>query len=122
VVIQGLSSNGSLVKMLERRRADYAILFPTEIAEFGSEDKAFNLLSYRISGVEPISSGHLMCNKNEASKAWLEKFNDIIVELYQSPEFVKANTFNTSPQEKTLIMNAINQVKADLLRQTKPIL
>jgi hypothetical protein len=120
VVIKGVSSNGLLINMIERGRADYAIMFPSEVAEFGSKELVFDLLSYKINGIEPISTGHLMCNKNEASKAWLSKFNDILVEMYQSAEFTKANTFNITPQEEILVINAINQVKSNTLK-IKPI-
>ena len=116
VVISGVSSNGLLINMIEHSRADYAIMFPSEVAEFGSKEPGFDLLSYKISGIEPISTGHLMCNKNEASKAWLSKFNNILVEMYQSAEFTKANTFDITPQEEILVIKAINQVKSNALK------
>jgi uncharacterized protein (TIGR02285 family) len=115
IIIKGLTSHGSSAKMIERGRTNYAILFPSEVAEFESEMQPFDLLSYRIDGTEPISTGHLMCNKTDASKAWLDKFNAVLVELYESPEFIKANTFKISSQEKILVLNAINQLKFDIL-------
>lgn len=115
IIIQGLTSHGSSAKMIQRGRADYAILFPSEVVELENETQAFNLLSYRIDGTEPISTGHLMCNKTDASRAWLDKFNGILVELYESPEFIKANTFNINSDEKILVLNAINQLKSDIL-------
>jgi uncharacterized protein (TIGR02285 family) len=115
VVISGVSVNGLLINMIEHRRADYAIMFPSEVVEFGNKDPAFDLLSYKINGVEPVSTGHLMCNKNEASKAWISKFNNILVEMYQSAEFTKASTFNITPQEEILVINAINHVKSNML-------
>lgn len=116
IVIQGLSSHGTLAKMIERGRTDYAIVFPSEVADFESEEQDFDLLSYRIERIKPISYGHLMCNKNDASKAWLRKANDIILELYNSPEFFKANTFNINPQEQTFVVDAINQIKSEMLK------
>lgn len=116
VVIQGLSSHGISAKMINRGRADYAIVFPSEVAEFESDTQPVDLLSYRIDGIEPISTGHLMCNKTEASKAWLNKFDNILIELYESPEFLKASIFKINPQEELLVVKAINKIKSDLLK------
>lgn len=117
VVIQGLSSHGSSAKMIKRGRTDYAIVFPSEVAEFENDTQAFDLLSYRIEGIEPISTGHLMCNKTEASRAWLNKFDNILIELYKSSEYIKANIFKINSQEERLVVNAINKIKSELLKQ-----
>ncbi|MFT6267532.1 MAG: hypothetical protein ACJAVV_000330 [Alphaproteobacteria bacterium] len=114
IIIQGLTSHDSLAKMIERDRTDYAIMFPSEVIEFENNLQALDLLSYRIEGVKPISTGHLMCNKNEASKAFLKTVNSKVLELYASPEFIKANTLNVTQQETALVIKAIERVTSNV--------
>ncbi|MFT4653370.1 MAG: hypothetical protein ACJA0G_001576 [Kangiellaceae bacterium] len=110
IVIQGLTSHSSLAKMIERGRTDYAVMFPSEIVEFENNAQPLDLLSYRIEGVKPISTGHLMCKKNEASKAFLKMANNKLLELYKSPSFIEANTLNVTQQERALVINEIKRV------------
>jgi uncharacterized protein (TIGR02285 family) len=114
IVIQGLTSHDSLAKMIERGRTDYAIIFPSEIAAFENNSQVFDLLSYRIAGVKAVSTGHLMCNKNETSKAFLQGVNDTLVQLYKSPAFIKANTLNVTPEEAALVIKEIKKVASDV--------
>lgn len=114
IIIQGLTSHDSLAKMIERGRTDYAIIFPSEIAAFKSNTQAFDLLSYRIAGVKPISTGHLMCNKNEVSKAFLQEVNDTLIALYKTPAFIEANTLNVSPEEAAVVIEEIKKVASDI--------
>jgi hypothetical protein len=96
--------------MIERGRTDYAVMFPSEIVEFENNAQPLDLLSYRIEGVKPISTGHLMCKKNEASKAFLKMANNKLLELYKSPSFIEANTLNVTQQERALVINEIKRV------------
>ena len=113
VIIQGLSSHGSLTKMIERGRTDYAIMFPSEVTDFENDSKPLHLLSYRIAGVKPVSSGHIMCNKNQASKDFLRIVNNKLIELYKSPSFVTANTLNISSKETELIIKEIKKMTSE---------
>ncbi|WP_371195068.1 hypothetical protein [Glaciecola sp. SC05] len=107
--IQVESSHGSLVKMIDRGRTDYAILYPTEIADFEKEFYPLDLLSYPIAGVGAVSTGHLMCNKNQASIELLLKVDKAISALYESSEFIQANTLNISDSESKIVIAAINK-------------
>lgn len=114
IIIQGLSSHGSLARMIERDRTDYAIMFPSEVTDFENDATPLNLLSYRIAGVNPISTGHVMCNKNQASKDFLLTVNNKLIELYRSPSFIKANTLNVSPKDTELLIKEIKKNTPDM--------
>lgn len=110
--IQTESAHGSLVKMIERGRADYAIMFPAEIAQFESEFYKLDLLSYGIATMNPISTGHMMCTKNQASKDFLETVDHALGSLYKQPEFVTASTISLSSEASANVVAAINNAAA----------
>jgi hypothetical protein len=110
-VIQSPTEYAHLAKMINRSRADFAILYSAAVTEFENEFYPLGLLSYRIEGVEPISSVHIMCNKNKASSRFLATVNEAIIELYKTPQFVSANILNVSPNEVPLIIDAIEKIK-----------
>jgi hypothetical protein len=111
VRIQGLTSYGSLAKMINRARADFAIMLPFEIAHFENKFYPLDLLAYRIAGVEPTSSVHMMCNKSKASKEFISIVDATMRELYKKPEFVAANTFKVASQEIPAILQAIDALQ-----------
>lgn len=109
--IQGLTSYGSLGQMISRERADFAIMLPHEIAHFENKFHPLNLLAYRIDGVEPVSTMHMMCNKNNASKRFLKTVDTALRELYKTPEFVSANTFKVATEEVPFVLQAIERLQ-----------
>lgn len=109
--IQGLTSYGSLAKMINRARADFAIMLPLEVAHFEENFYPLDLLTYRIEGVEPVSSIHMMCNKSEASKQFLQTVDETIRILYKTPEFVSANTLNVLAKEVPSVLEAIEKIR-----------
>lgn len=111
IIISGLTSYTSLVKMISRSRADFAIMSPYAVTEFEHEADTLDLLSYRMQGVELISTIHMMCNKNKASTKILAMVDATLRALYQTPEFLLANTVNMSAKEAPLIIDVIEKVK-----------
>lgn len=109
--IQGLTSYSSLAKMINRSRADFAIMLPLEIAHFENKFYPLDLMTYRIEGVEPVSSVHMMCNRNKASKEFLRIVDGTIQELYKTPEFTSANIFKVEAKEVPSVLQAIEKVK-----------
>ncbi|MFT6267815.1 MAG: hypothetical protein ACJAVV_000614 [Alphaproteobacteria bacterium] len=104
VRIQGITLYGRLAKMISRSRADFAIMLPAEITYFENKSQSLDLLSYRIAGIEPISTVYMMCNKNKASKKFLETVDAAIRELYQTPELISANTCKVIAKEVPLVV------------------
>ncbi len=111
ILIKGLASYAGLAKMISRSRADFAIMIPSAVTEFENEFYPLELLSYRMEGVEPISTIHMMCNKNKASTTFLETVDATLRELYKTPEFLSANTLNVSVKEAPLVIDAIEKAK-----------
>jgi len=111
ILIKGLASYAGLAKMISSSRADIAIMIPSAVTEFENEFYPLDLLSYRMEGVEPISTIHMMCNKNKASTTFLETVDATLRELYKTPEFLSANTLNVSVKEAPLIIDAIEKAK-----------
>lgn len=109
-VIQVESSHGSLLKMIDRGRTDYAIIYPSEVADFEREFHDLDLKSYPIAGMPLVSTGHLMCTKNPASKAFLAQVDTIIRDLYQSTEFIEASTLGIADVEADIITKEIQNV------------
>lgn len=111
VRIQGLTSYSSMAKMIHRSRADFGIMLPLEVAHFENKFYPLDLFAYRIAGTEALSSVHIMCNRNNASKEFLGIVDEAMQELYKTPEFVAANTFKVVPQEIPAILEAIEALQ-----------
>ena len=111
VSVQGLTSYSNLANMINRSRADFAIMPPLEVARFENTFYPLDLLVYRIEGVEPVSTVHMICNRNEASKQFLSKVDATLRELYKTPAFTAANIFKVEAKEVPSVLQAIEELK-----------
>lgn len=111
VRIQGLTSYSSMAQMIHRSRADFGIMLPFEVAYFENKFYPLDLSAYRIAGAEALSAVHMMCNKRKASKEFLSIVDIALLELYKTPEFIAANTFEVSSKEIPAILHAIEALQ-----------
>ncbi len=109
--VQGMTSHVNLAKLVVHSRADFAIMPPAELAHIEGNLRSMGLVSYRIAGIEPVIKVYMMCNKNEASKKFIQTVDAAIRELYDSPEYMSANLLNISANEVPFVIEAINKVK-----------
>lgn len=111
-VVTGISSHGSLVKLLGRNRADFAILNPSEKRDYDREHGILELPSYQIEGIDAVSTGHLICNKSPSTEMFIDTVDSIMLQLYSQESFVAANTDKLKPKERILIVRAIEASKS----------
>ena len=84
-VRHGIDPYSSMIEMLSKGRVAFYLTYPSIMR---SNPEVENLRSYGIAGTPRYEEGHLMCNDLEGSRAFLGAFDDVLMSLYQSGEFV----------------------------------
>jgi len=92
LVVRGGSDHYETVhRMFILGRVDFLLSYPAEFHRY-SNNQVLPVKSYHIAGAPKVVIGHIMCNNNAQSKKFIDKVNDVLMDLYLSQEFVEAHT------------------------------
>ena len=91
-------------------RADFALIFPSEVAEYVSINPDVSYRRYRVAQVNYATKGYMMCNKHPDSYAYIERVNKALVELYKDPMYLKAHTDPYSESELASIKEEFENI------------
>jgi uncharacterized protein (TIGR02285 family) len=79
----------SQAAMFFKNRADFALMITPEVLAYTSVNPTETFRSYAIENVSLPITVHVMCNKTEAAKKWLEKIDVAILKIYKDPSYTQ---------------------------------
>lgn len=106
----GTVPHNRLSNLFFAKRADFALIFPSEVAEYVSINPNTNYRRYRVAQVNYATKGYMMCNKHPDSYAYIERVNKALVELYKDPMYLKAHTDPYSESEFASIQEEFENI------------
>ncbi|WP_371194290.1 hypothetical protein [Glaciecola sp. SC05] len=107
----GANPHNRLSSMFFNHRADYALMFPAEVAEYVKNNPDAVYRRYEIANVDSVTRGHMMCNKHPDSSAYIKKVNQALPKLYQHPDYQNAHTNYYDKSEHETILKFIAGLK-----------
>lgn len=99
----GISPHNRMSNLFFAKRADFALMFPAEVASYIAVMPNSQYRKYRIAGVNYATKGYMMCNKHKDSYAYIAKVNEALQALYQEPEYLEAHLAAYSENEHVFI-------------------
>ena len=95
-----------VVAMFAKGRAEFALLYPHQV--YGS-DLTIKGRSYAITTIPPYILGHLMCTKNEITKAFISSVNNHLSSPNSLDELLNIHLRYINPIDKTAIESFFRQ-------------
>lgn len=97
------------VAMFEAGRADFILLYPTEMQAYLQKNPALKVRQYPLAQAPAYASGHLMCADTALTRAFIQKVDAALKQLYQQQAFVEANSYTLSKADQRKIQQIIRQ-------------
>lgn len=96
--------------LLERRRVDFAILFPNEMYQDGDQQRYSQFMAYTIGGLNTPIYSHISCNAHPDSDAFLAEVNATLNKLYTTPEWLQYNLKGWPEEFHPFITDQLNRL------------
>lgn len=109
----GNSPHNRLSNLFFARRAQYALMFPSEVKEYMQFNPPQAYESFSVANVPSTTYGYMMCNKHPASYAYIEKVNKTLDSLYSAPLYLEAHTSPYNESEYPLIKKTLQVLIKD---------
>ncbi|WP_031569968.1 transporter substrate-binding domain-containing protein [Rheinheimera texasensis] len=97
------------VAMFEAGRADFILLYPTEMQAYLQKNTALKVRQYPLAQAPAYASGHLMCADSALTRAFVKKVDAALKQLYRQQAFVEANSYTLSVADRRKIQQIIRQ-------------
>lgn len=97
------------VAMFEAGRADFILLYPTEMQAYLQKNPALKVRQYPLAQAPAYASGHLMCSNTAQTRAFVKKVDAALKQLYRQQAFVEANSYTLSAADRRKIQQIISQ-------------
>ncbi len=97
------------VAMFEAGRADFILLYPTEMQAYLQKNPALKVRQYPLAQAPAYASGHLMCGDTALTRKFIEKVDVALKQLYRQQAFVEANSYTLSAADQRKIQQIIRQ-------------
>lgn len=107
----GNDPHNRLSSMFFAQRADFALMFPAEVADYARKNLNASFRRYDIAGVDSVTKGYMMCNKHPDSYAFIDKVNQALPALYSTQAYLKAHMDYYDESEHETIATFISQFK-----------
>ncbi len=95
------------VAMFEAGRADFILLYPTEIQAHLQMTPALQVRHYPLAQAQQYTTGHLMCADTLQTREFVRRVDTALRKLYRDPLFVEANSRTLAAAEAAQIRRAI---------------
>lgn len=95
--------------MFEAGRADFILLYPTEMQAYLQKNPALKVRQYPLAQAPSYATGHLMCGNTAQTRAFLQKVDAALKQLYRQQVFIKANSNLLSADDQSKIKQIIRQ-------------
>lgn len=92
--------DSGVLGMFIKKRAEFALLYPHQIFDTSPKVEA---RSYAISSISPYILGHLMCTKNNVSKAFLKNIDAHLLTQSSLNELLNIHLKNVNPIDKQVV-------------------
>ena len=99
------------VAMFEAGRADFILLYPTEMQAYLQKNPALKVRQYPLAQAPAYASGHLMCADSALTRKFVEKVDAALTQLYRQQAFVEANSYTLSKDDQRKIQQIIRQYR-----------
>ena len=101
----------ALLAMLERRRSEYALMFPaTFFEQTGQKVHGKQIRSVAIAGNPTYILGHIACKQSEVAATFIAKVNHVLKQLYRDERLYQAHVRYLSEADKIHFKQDYRQV------------
>jgi len=95
------------VAMFKAGRADFILLYPTEMQSYLSKTPELQVRRYALAQAPAYSTGHLMCADTPATRQFLQQVDQALLQLYRQDAFIEANSYQLSAADAQQIRQII---------------
>lgn len=95
-----------VIAMFVKGRAEFALLYPHQVYD---SDFSVKGRSYAIASIPPYILGHLMCTKNKASAAFIQRVNKSLSTASNVAKLLEMHLQYTNPIDKVVIESYFHQ-------------
>lgn len=95
--------------MFASKRAEFAVLYPTEFKNFMQNHPELQTRSYEIASSPALITGHLMCTDTTQVRKFIQAVDSELTKLYQDKGFIQAHTRYLGKEDAELISALIQQ-------------
>ena len=107
----GISPHNRMSNLFFAQRAEFALMFPAEVASYLAVKPTSEYRKYRIEGVNYATKGYMMCNRHKDSYTYIAKVNEALQALYEQPEYLDAHLAAYSENEHLSIKQELAKIQ-----------
>lgn len=99
--------------MFFRGRISATLIYPQEVALYlhNNPDTAVAYRSYAVAGTPSTTTGKLMCNNHPTALRLLREVNQVLMALYESPEYRAVHQLTVPAAEMPVLEKAMEQAR-----------
>ena len=89
------------LKALQAGNLSFLLGYPTVIERGLEQTDVKNIVSYQLTGVKKFILSHMMCSRTASSGKFINEFNEVLSDLYQSDKYFNSLSEDVSQREKS---------------------
>lgn len=105
------------VAMFEAGRADFILLYPTEMQGYLQQNPGLKVRRYALAQAPAYLTGHLMCADTPATRQFIQQVDQALLQLYRQDDFIDANSYKLSAVDAQQIRQIIQTLAVKAAKQ-----